>query len=161
MNISIKQEEKLHKQILENYHKAFFDLLKEKVNQNPPDYDWIVNLYKEIRHKLTFFLKKDSAYRKSIEEGFDVELFDQMLRNNAIKGEEFYNLVNFTFEKCLELGSPGRDVEVKKLREEIFDLMKNQGTFADLVPLFIKNANKSIDWIHEDLKNVKHNLSQK
>lgn len=152
-------EEKIHKQIMDNYKKAFFDLLKEKVSSNPPDYDWIVNLYREIKHKLTFFLKKGSPYRISIEEGLDVELFDQMLRNDAFKGIEFYNLVNFIFEKCLELGSPGRDSDVKEKREEIFTLMKNNGTFGDLVPLLIKNANICIDWIHDDLGNLKNHLS--
>ena len=161
MNLSKKQEERLHEQIQDNYKKAFFDLLEQKIAENPPDYDWIVLLYKEIRYKLTFFLKKDSQYRVSIEEGLDIELFDQMLRNNAFKGVEFYNLVNFIFEKCLELGSPGRDNDVKEKREEIFTLMKNNGTFSQLVPLFIKNANICADWIHEDLKNVKEYLSKK
>ena len=58
MNLSKKQEERLHEQIQDNYKKAFFDLLEQKIAENPPDYDWIVLLYKEIRYKLTFFFKK-------------------------------------------------------------------------------------------------------
>jgi len=90
----------------------------------------------------------------------DVELFDQMLRNNAIGGVEFYNLVNFVFECILKLGSAARDKDVKAKRDKIFDCMKKGGLFCQLVPLFIKNANISIDWIHEDLGNVKQNLSK-
>ena len=55
MELSEKQTEKLNQQISATYKRAFFDLLEEKVKQEPPDYDWIVKLYKEIRHKLTFF----------------------------------------------------------------------------------------------------------
>jgi hypothetical protein len=33
--------ENIHKQIKETYHKAFFDLLQQKVQQDPPDYDCI------------------------------------------------------------------------------------------------------------------------
>jgi hypothetical protein len=160
MELSQKQKVNLNSQIKETYFTAFFDLLEAKVKQQPPDYEWIVNLYKEIRHKLTFFLKKGSAFRKHIEEGMDIELFDQMLRNNAIGGVEFYNLVNFVFECTLKLGSAGRDKDVEKKRDEIFDCMKNGGLFCQLVPLFIKNANTCIDWIHEDLGNVKKNLSK-
>ena len=160
MELSQKQKDSLHSQIKETYFNAFFDLLEEKVKQTPPDYEWIVNLYKEIRHKLTFFLKKGSVFRKHVEEGMDIELFNQMLRNNAIGGVEFYNLVNFVFESTLKLGSPARDKEVKAKRDEIFECMKNGGLFCQLVPLFIKNANACIDWNHEDLSNVKKNLSK-
>ena len=102
MELSQTQKTNLKKQLKESYQKAFLDLLQQKVGENPPDYDWIVKLYKEIRKKLIFFLKKGSAYRISIEEGLDVTIFEQMLRNNAFKGIEFYNLVDFIFEKCLE-----------------------------------------------------------
>ena len=85
---------------------------------------------------------------------------DQMLRNNAVGGVEFYSLVNFVFERTLKLGSPARDKQVKEKRDEIYDCMKNGGLFCQLVPLFIKNANTCIDWIHEDLGNVKKNLSK-
>jgi hypothetical protein len=159
MEVSEKQQEKVNEQISATYKRAFFDLLEEKVKEEPPDYDWIVKLYKEIRYKLTFFLKKGSSFRKHVEEGMDVELFDQMLRNNAIGGVEFYNLVNFVFECSLKLGSPRRDKEVSAKRDEIFECMKNNGLFCELVPLFIKNSNMVIDWIHEDLGNVKKNLS--
>ena len=159
MELSEKQQNKLNEQIKSTYVKAFFDLLEEKVRQQPPDYEWIVKLYKEIRYKLTFFLKKGSSFRIHIEEGMDVELFDQMLRNNVIGGVEFYNLVDFVFENTLKLGSPARDEEVKKKRDEIYECMKNNGLFCELVPLFIKNANTCIDWVHEDLGNVKQNLS--
>ena len=160
MELPEKKKKCLENQIKSNYFKAFFDLLEEKVKQEPPDYDWIVKLYKEIRYKLTFFLKRGSEFRKETEEGMDVELFDQMLRNNAVGGVEFYNLVHFVFERTLKLGSPARDKQVKEKRDEIYDCMKNGGLFCQLVPLFIKNANTCIDWIHEDLGNVKKNLSK-
>ncbi len=160
MELSEIQKESLQNQLRNTYKQAFFDLLEQKVKQEPPDYVWIVKLYKEIRRKLTFFLKKKSTFRKHVENGMDMELFDQMLRNNAVGGVEFYNLVNFVFECTLKLGSPARDKEVKAKRDEIFESMRKGGLFCQLVPLFIKNANESIDWIHEDLGNIKENLSK-
>ena len=56
--------------------------------------------------------------RNSIEESLDVELFDQMIRNGAFQGPEFYNLVNYIFDTTLKLGSPARDIDVKNLRNE-------------------------------------------
>ena len=36
--INIDQD-KLEKQIRDQYYRAYFDVLKEKVEQNPPDYE--------------------------------------------------------------------------------------------------------------------------
>ena len=98
--------------------------------------------------------------RNSIEESLDVELFEQMIRNGAFQGPEFYNLVNYIFDTTLKLGSPGRDRDVKKLRDEILTALSNKATFAELVPLFFINSNTAIDWVHKDLFNVKGNLEK-
>ena len=151
-------EKQLHKQIEDTYKQAWSDILHDKVKQTPPDYDWIVKLYKEIRYKLTFFLKQGSPFRVQIEEGMDVELFDQMIRHGAFQGPEFVALVEFVFDKCLKLGSPARDNDVKEFKREVMTALQNKATFAELVPLFFKHANTAVDWIQEDLFGVKQNL---
>jgi hypothetical protein len=148
----------LHKQIQDTYKQAWYDLLREKVASEPPDFDWIVNLYKEIREKLTYFLKKGSRFRVEIEEGMDVEIFDQMIRHGAFKGPEFEALVTFVFDKSLKLGSAGRDKDTNALRKEVIDALYNGAPFSELVPVFFKNANIVIDWLHEDFSNIKKNL---
>ena len=54
---------------------------------------------------LTYFLKLGSPARVEIEEGMDVELFDQMIRNGAFQGPEFVALVNFVFDSSLRESS--------------------------------------------------------
>ena len=155
-----EQEKLLREQIENTYREVWTTLLHDKVKENPPDFEWIVRLYKEIRYKLTYFLKQNSNMRNSIEEALDVELFDQMIRNGAFQGPEFYNLVNYIFDTTLKLGSPARDNEVKNLRNEILTALSSKATFAELVPLFFKNANTAIDWVHKDLFDVKNNLEK-
>lgn len=155
-----EQEKLLREQIENTYREVWTTLLHDKVKENPPDFEWIVRLYKEIRYKLTYFLKQNSNMRNSIEEALDVELFDQMIRNGAFQGPEFYNLVNYIFDTTLKLGSPGRDNDVKNLRNEILTALSSKATFAELVPLFFKNANTAIDWVHKDLFDVKNNLEK-
>ena len=149
--ISQKNIEKLNKQIEDNFKKAFFDLLKQKVAENPPDYDWITKLYTEIQLKLKKLLKPTNPLYKDIEEHMDVELFDQMIRNNAFSGVDFYNLIEYVFDLIKKLGSPARD-NLADLKQEILDIMKNGGAFSDIVPIFIKNANECIDFIYTDIK---------
>lgn len=155
-----EQEKSIREQIENTYKEVWATLLHDKVKQTPPDFDWIVRLYKEIKYKLTYFLKQNSSLRNSIEESLDVELFEQMIRNGAFQGPEFYNLVNYIFDTTLKLGSPGRDADVKNLREEIITALTNKATFAELVPLFFINSNTAIDWVHKDLFDVKGNLEK-
>jgi hypothetical protein len=143
--------EKIEEQIKNTYEKAFFDLLEEKVKQEPPDYNWITKLYAEIKDKLTKLLKNTSSLHKEMNESLDVQLFDQMIRNNAFNGVDFYNLILYVFEKIKQFGSPQRDQECDEKRDEIFELMKNNATFAQIVPVFIKNSNFCIDKIYEDM----------
>ena len=141
--------------IKETYQRAFFDLLEERVSDKEPAYDWIVKLYDEIRIKLISILSKDSKLRMNINDSMDIKLFEQMIKNNAFNGDDFYKLINFVFETCIKLQSPQRDEYTKNKRDEVLNIMKNGGTYAKIMVAFIKNANICIDFIYEDL----HNLS--
>ena len=153
-----EQLDSLNKQMDTQFKKAFFDLLEEKVREEPPDYDWITRLYQEIRTRLSSLLRENSKTRKEIEDSMDVELFRQMIENKAFGAVELYNLIEHVFELCKKLGSPARDNEVDKFKFQVLGLMKNNGTFAQIVPLFIKNANECIDNIYKDLNVVKQNI---
>ena len=155
-----EQLNSLNQQMDTQFKKAFFDLLEEKVREEPPDYDWITRLYEEIRTRLSSLLRENSKTRKEIEDSMDVELFRQMIENKAFGAVELYNLINHVFELCKKLGSPARDNEVDKFKFQVLGLMKNNGTFAQIVPLFIKNANECIDNIYKDLNVVKENMQK-
>lgn len=164
-NTLIEEDEnkmkRLNEQIEDTYKKAFFDLLEQKTRSEPPDYIWIEKLYEEIRYKLTAILKKGSSLRVEIEESMDLEIFSQMIRNKAFNGADLYNLVNYVFEKCKQLGSPGRDKDVDKKFNELIGLMKSGAVFAEIVPVFIQNANECIDWMYEDMSEFSKKVSKK
>ena len=116
-----KNIERLTTQVRETYKKAFFDLLEEKIGQDPPDYEWLTRLYGEIRTKLITLLKQNSPLRKEIKESMDCEFFYQLISNNVFSPENFYNLIRYVFEKCKQLGSPARDSETDVKLKEIVD----------------------------------------
>ena len=141
-------------EIKETYQKAFFDLLEERVSDKEPAYDWIVKLYLEIKMKLLKITSKNSKLAMEINNTMDLQLFEQMIRNNAFDGNDFYNLINFVFDMCLKLQSPQRDEDTNNRRNEVLDIMKNGGTYAQIMVKFIKNANICIDFIYEDIINL-------
>ena len=155
------QLEKLNEQFKNTFDKAFDDLLEQKVAEDPPDYDWITRLYAELRDRLAKLLKTGSSMRVEIEEKMDIELFTQMLKENAFTGEHMYALVNYIFDACDKLQSPGRDENSALKRKELIDFMNGgECTFAKFVPLFIRNANECIDFIYQDLHEFLKQLSE-
>ena len=153
--------EKINKQIKEQMEKAWFDLLKEKTNNNPPDYDWLERLYLEIRDKLLRLTRENSNLYNGILESMDIVLFSQMIKNNAFTGVDTLKLIEYVFEISKNLGSPARDTSVDQYKYEVLGLIKAGGTFGEVVPLFFKNANKTIDNIYYDLQRLKENMDNK
>ena len=156
-----KNVTQLTEQVKETYKRAFFDLLEEKVGNNPPDYGWLTRLYGEIKTKLTTLLRQNSQLRIEIEECMDCELFHQMISHDAFNPEDFYKLIRYVFEKCKQLGSPARDSKTDAELQQIVDFVDSgEATFATLVPLFIKNANECLDVIYDDIKALKERLNK-
>ena len=158
--INIDQD-KLEKQIRDQYYRAYFDVLKEKIEQDPPDYEWIVRLYEEIKLKLIKLFKEGSSTRNEIEDKLDIHLFNQMLRNNAFHFNDFERLTNYIFNLCIKFGSPGRDKYTAEMRDEILNEIKKNSPFSVLIPIFIKNANTCVDHIYEDLQTTLRNIDKK
>lgn len=161
-----KNLEKLTKvvnaQLKKNMHQAFYDVLEAQVRKEEPDYKWLTNLYKEIRDKLTRLMRPTSALYKEIIDTMDLELFEQMIRNKVFTPENMQNLVLYVFEITLRLCSPARDELIKSKREKLIILMKSEDcTIANLVPMFIREVNESIDTIYEDIDKLMNPMEPK
>jgi hypothetical protein len=92
----------------------------------------------------------------------DLELFEQMIRNKVFTPENMQNLVLYVFEITLRLCSPARDELIKSKREKLIILMKSEDcTIANLVPMFIREANESIDTIYEDIDKLMNPMEPK
>ena len=96
--------DKLEKQIEEQFHKAFGDLLTNSLKKDKPDWNWLLRLFEELRNRLCSLTPRRIDLHREIHEAMDIELFDQMIKNNAFDAVSMWKLVTFVFEriKCLE-----------------------------------------------------------
>ena len=84
----------------------------------------------------------------------DVELFGQMIRNEAFDSNDLYKLISYTFQKCIQLGSPQRDAETNERLRKVLELMYSKdATIANIVPYYILHINHCVDMIHMDVSN--------
>ena len=117
----------MENEIKETYHKAFYDLLEEQINNEPVNIDWLCKLYSEIREKLCNLIPKKTILKIEIEEVLDVDLFKQMIKHKVFDGPELLKLINFVFDCILRLQSPQRDTKTNEMRKEVLDILyKNE-----------------------------------
>ena len=134
-------------QIEKNMKQAFYDLIDQNTNSENPDFDWIVNLYVEIKKKLMHYLKKDSDTYKSVDESFDVEIFSQMIRNDVFSQESMIKLVDNTFYWIKYLGAPYRDNDINNSKKKVLESPLNK-----IISVFLKEVHQCITFYDEDME---------
>lgn len=147
-------DNQIKSQIKFQMRRAFWDLLSEKVASDPPDINWLVRLYAEVGTRLKMFAGGSKETKKKIDEVFDKDLFDQMIRNDAFDADDLVRLINTTFELIASLQSPARDEILKQKKDEVLQKFKNGATVASVVPSYLKASHELMDFIEDDLKTV-------
>lgn len=138
----------IEKQIHENFVKAFYDSIDETINSKNPDNEWITKLYEEIKTRLLKYIKKDSKTYKSINESFDVDLFNQMISNDVFDDVSMMKLINNTFYWIEQLQAPIRDEFSRKAKEIVLSSEPNK-----IVSSFLKEVYKCLEYLDEDIYN--------
>jgi hypothetical protein len=139
----------IEKQILDNYHKAFYDMIDETINSSTPDYEWIVRLYDEIKRRMLIYVKKDSNTYKSIESSFDKDLFEQMIKNDVFDAVSMIKLVDNTFHWVKSIQAPSRDKTCEIAKKTVLSAEPTK-----IVSTFLKEVHKLLDFLDEDMKNL-------
>ena len=142
----------MEKQIDETMKRAFYDLIDENTNSSTPDYDWIVNLYTEIRLTLLQYLRKDGPTYRSIEESFDVELFSQMIRADVFSAESMVKLIETTFYWIKQLGAPVRDKEIEEAKKRVL-----QSPLNKIISVYLKETHQCLLIYQQDMESFLQN----
>ncbi|RVE56653.1 hypothetical protein OJAV_G00223610 [Oryzias javanicus] len=115
MDINSRPQNRLFEAVRDNMHKAFWDMLREELNDDPPKYQFAIKLLEEIREILLSFLNPGAnRMRTQIMEVLDMDLIRQQADNNAV---DIQGLASFIINTMGKLCAPVREEEIKKLRE--------------------------------------------
>lgn len=157
INILVYQTkmERIQQQIKEQFHKAFYDAIAEAVSSEPPNVEYIVRLYTEIRDRLANMVKPTGRTRQRIHDEFDVDFFKQLLENNVFDGNSLLGLVNTTFKWIEALQTPSRDEATRAAKQRV---LESGTTMAEVVPVYIREAHGCLDVLEQDLKEFFDNI---
>ncbi|XP_018333042.1 T-complex protein 11-like protein 1 [Agrilus planipennis] len=139
----------LHKAVKESMHKAFWDILKIELNENPPSYTQALRLLEDIKEGLfRVLLPQHSKLKQQISEVLDNDL----IRQQAEKGTlDFRHYAQYVISVMSRLCAPVRDEKIKQLTEmtDVIDTFKGILETLDLMALDM--ANFTIDMVRPDI----------
>ncbi|XP_071792101.1 T-complex protein 11-like protein 1 isoform X1 [Asterias amurensis] len=116
-------ENSIEKQCRDIVHKAFWDTLRQQLEDDPPTYDHSITLLGEVKELLvSILLPHHDRLRTQIEEGIDLPLIQQQAEHGIL---DVHHYGNFIINTMANLCAPVRDEEIAKLKE-----------ISDVVPLF-------------------------
>lgn len=141
---NIPPQDSLFKLVKENLHKAFWDILQEELNDDPPEYGQAIRLLEEIKETLLSFLNPGAnRMRTQIMEVLDIDLIRQQADNDVI---DIPGLASYIISTMGKLCAPSRDEEIKKLRQN-----------TDNTVTLFREIFRVLDLIKADMINVEIN----
>ncbi|XP_071760005.1 T-complex protein 11-like protein 2 isoform X1 [Centroberyx gerrardi] len=96
-------------------HRAFWDILQEQLNSNPPNYCHAVILLQEVKTMLqSLLLPGHVRLRSQLDEVLDAELIQQEADHGAL---DLHRLAGYVIDTMGSLCAPVRDPEIRALRD--------------------------------------------
>merc|ERR1719350_1164522 len=112
----IQPENEMEKQIKEIMQKAFWDLLKEQLESEPPVYTQALTLFTETKAMLySILLPQHEKLKEKIEGILDIEVIQQQIDNDCL---EFEKYAGYILGLMGMLCAPVRDERLAELKEE-------------------------------------------
>ncbi|XP_044748423.1 T-complex protein 11-like protein 1 [Coccinella septempunctata] len=129
----------IQKMIKDTMHRAFWDLLRTELAENPPSYRQALVLLEDIKEGLfNVLLPQHTKIKQRISEVLDTALIKQQAENGSLQFEHYAHYVLSVMEK---LCAPVRDEKIKELQNEtdVIETFKGILETLDLMQLDMAN----------------------
>ncbi|KAF5284567.1 hypothetical protein FQR65_LT02393 [Abscondita terminalis] len=130
-------------------HRAYWDILKEELAEDPPNYTRAFTLLENIKDGIFgILLPHHSKIKQQIEEVLDSELIKQQAENGSL---DFNYYARYVIETMAKLCAPVRDEKIKQLSEteDVIEIFKGILETLDLMALDM--ANFTIEMVKPDI----------
>ncbi|EFA01622.1 T-complex protein 11-like protein 1 [Tribolium castaneum] len=139
----------LHKMVNDTMRKAFWDLLRNELAEDPPNYTQALVLLEDIKKGLfAVLLPQHTKIKQQISEILDSELIKQQAENGAL---DFGHYAHYVISVMAKLCAPVRDEKIKELTQttDVIDTFKGILETLDLMKLDM--ANFTLQMVRPDI----------
>ncbi|XP_054264355.1 T-complex protein 11-like protein 1 [Macrosteles quadrilineatus] len=136
-------ENSLHKRVKDTVFKAFWDILSQQLQEDPPNYTQALVLLSEIKETLlSLLLPHNTKLKEEIEEVLDIELIRQQVENGSL---DFQYYANYVISLMAKMCTPARDENINKLKQESDTVAVFKGILETLELMRLDMANFTIE----------------
>ncbi|XP_059614081.1 T-complex protein 11-like protein 1 isoform X2 [Phlebotomus argentipes] len=117
-------ENSLERVVKDTVHRAFWNVLREKLSSDPPCYDHAIQLLLDIKENLDhIFLDNNRRIMQRISEVLDPKLIQQQAEQGVL---DFRAYANFVIDIMAKSCAPVRDEQIAQLRdiEDVVDVFR-------------------------------------
>ncbi|GLH00002.1 T-complex protein-like protein [Gryllus bimaculatus] len=132
-------ENSLRKQVRDTMHKAFWNLLKEQLDEDPPNYSQALVLLEDIKQGLlSVLLPQHTKMKQNVLEILDSKLIEQQVEAGTLNFKEYAHYVISLMGKMC---APARDEKIKELTEmtDVVEVFQGILELLDLMRLDMVN----------------------
>ncbi|CAH1954043.1 unnamed protein product [Acanthoscelides obtectus] len=133
------EPDSVQKIIKDTMHKAFWDVLRAQLAEEPPNYTQALNLLEEIKEGLfAVLLPQHTRIRQQISEILDTDLIKQQALQGTL---DFKNYAQYVISVMSKLCAPIRDDKINELKEtsDVIDTFRGILELLDLMQLDMAN----------------------
>jgi len=136
-------ENSLHRRVKDTVFKAFWDILSQQLQEDPPNYSQALVLLSEIKESLlALLLPHSTKLKEEIEEVLDIDLIQQQVENGSL---DFQYYANYVISLMGKMCTPARDGHINKLKQESDTVAVFKGILETLELMRLDMANFTIE----------------
>ena len=143
----------LFKQITDNYHKAYWDILRQELENN--DFRGVLKILKEIKTLFKNLLPNSNKFHIELDEYMDIDFLDQLIKNNVFDKNNLDGIVSYIISNIKKLQSPSDDEDTEHWENEVKEILDKGESYANFLPSFFKVVLDKLIKINHQVKIVK------
>ncbi|XP_059299444.1 uncharacterized protein LOC132052096 isoform X2 [Lycium ferocissimum] len=154
-----EDQESMKARVKERTEKAFWDGVMQSLNQDNPDYSWVLKLMKEVQNELCEM--SPPSWRQEIVDTVDIDILSQVLNSGTLDMDYFGRILEFALVTLQKLSAPLIEDQLitnhQKFLKELGESTQGGGNstalFADLVI-------KGLQFVLTQIKKLKGEISK-
>ena len=143
----------IKEQVESTYKKAYWDKLKEDMNNK--NNDSLLLILEEIRARIALLTPNRIDIHQTLAEYIDIDLIKQMLDHDAMDNKFIYGLVSYIIETLKQLEAPVQNVKTEEWKEETLKLLEDTNEISNFLPIFFQKVFDKIEVIENEVKLIK------
>ncbi|XP_048481273.1 T-complex protein 11-like protein 1 isoform X2 [Plutella xylostella] len=128
------------KLVKDTLHRAYFDILREQLNSDPPVYKQALVLLEDVKQGLfSLLLPRHTRIKQVIEEVLDSDFIKQQAENNSL---DFGKYAAFVIDLMAKLAAPARDEMIQDITklEDTVDIFRSILETLEVLKLDMANT---------------------